>query len=147
MPGPHDHALRQRGVVVANSSTTFEPADSSGTIAAGTAIEAHGTRNSTGQLVATRVAIHDDEESGRHGRGRRVGGEGTIGSVSGTCPRLVMIVRGFRVHTNSSTAFENGVCGDIRPGTKAEIQGETRDDGGLTATSVRIIERSHGGGH
>jgi hypothetical protein len=129
------------GVVKTTATTTFDPTGSCSSIAAGTMIEARGTRNSTSQLEATSVAIEDDTTSGGgHGRGRRIGGDGTIGAVTGTCPTLTMVVRGFRVVTTSATVFEGGTCASIRPGTKANIEGATQSDGSLRATKVKILE-------
>ncbi len=127
------------GVVVTSTTTTFTPSASCGTIAAGQIIEAHGTRNSTGQLAATDLTIAEDVEAGSPiGHGHKVGGEGTAANVTGTCPALSMVVLGVHVSTNGSTAFTNGVCSSIRNGTKVLVEGNQQSDGRVIATSVRI---------
>ena len=132
------------GVVKTSPATTFDPADACTSIAVGTMIEAEGTRNAGGQLEATKLELEDgDTPGGGHGRGRRVGGEGTIGHVTGTCPTLTMVVRGFTVKTTAATTFEGGTCSSIRPGTKAFIEGATQDDGSLRATRLQILAHGH----
>lgn len=131
------------GVVVASSASTFNPVAGCTTIAAATVIEADGTRDTGGQLLATAIKIRQAES----GHGKKVSGEGTVGHVTGACPVLSMIVAGTHVNTTASTAFENGACANIREGTKVVVTGDTQTDGSVTAVLVRITDQPGGHGH
>lgn len=129
----------QGGVVVTSSTTTFTPTGSCATLAAGQTIEATGTRNATQQLLATAFDVEQDVSAGVPvGHGHQVTGEGIAAHVTGTCPSLSMVVLGVHLTTNASTVFLNGTCAAIRNGTKVTVMGDTRTDGSVTATSVRI---------
>jgi uncharacterized protein DUF5666 len=136
------------GTVVTSSSTTFTPADSCATIAAGLVIEAHGTRNASQQLVATDVTVEQNASAGVPvGHGHNISGEGTVANVTGTCPALSMVIRGVHVTTSAETAFLDGTCSAIRNGTTLVVLGVTQDDGRVAATSVRITRQHPGKGH
>ncbi len=81
------------------------------------------------------------------GSGKRVGGDGTVASLTGTCPDLSMVVRGTRVRTRETTVFEDGACGNLRPGTTVFVEGDLQDDGSLDATLVRMTDQPGGNGH
>jgi hypothetical protein len=133
------------GVVVASATTTFDPAGACSTVAAGTVIRAHGTRNTDGQLVATTIKVYEQGS----GHGKKVSGEGRVAHVTGTCPALSMIIVGVRVTTSGSTTFEGG-CSDLRPGSKVAVTGDTQTDGSVAAVVVRTIGQpgnGHGNGH
>jgi hypothetical protein len=85
-------------------------------------------------------SLGTNRHGGPHGR---VGGEGTVASLTGTCPDLHMVVRGTHVTTDASTVFENGECGNLRPGTRVFVDG-TVVDGSVTATLVRILDQPGG---
>jgi hypothetical protein len=135
------------GVVVTSSTTTFTPTGSCGTLTAGQIVEAHGVRNSTGQLAATDLTVAAAPAAGSPiGHGHKVGGEGTAANVKGTCPALSMVVLGVHVTTDGSTVFSNGACSTIRNGTKVLVEGNQESDGHVIATSVRITDQP-GKGH
>lgn len=131
------------GTVVTSATSTFDPAAGCSTVAAGTVIEARGTRNTGGQLLATSVKVRQAES----GHGKKVSGEGTAGHVTGACPTLSMIVAGTHVNTTASTTFENGGCGSVREGTKLVVTGDAQTDGSVTAVVVRITGQPGGKGH
>lgn len=131
------------GTVVANASTTFDPVGSCSTIAAGTVIEAHGTRNATGQLVATEIEVTAPES----GHGNRFNGEGTISRLTGTCPALSMVVREAHVTTTATTTIEHGACSDLHDGTRVAVTGDRQTDGTIKATVVRITDSPGQGQH
>lgn len=90
----------------------------------------------------TATASAPAKPAGR-GKANKVGGEGTVASLSGVCPDIAMIVRGVRVTTDSSTVFEDGECGNLRPGTKVLVEGEMGADG-VVATLVRLLDQPGG---
>ncbi|MEW6323052.1 MAG: DUF5666 domain-containing protein [Acidobacteriota bacterium] len=83
---------------------------------------------------------------GGPGSGRRHRGEGTVSSLTGTCPTVTMNIRGVRVTTDASTTYEHGGCGNLRPGTKVEVEGDEQADGSLLATHIEIKDQPGRGG-
>src|SRR5262245_15088093 len=57
-----------------------------------------------------------------------------------------MVVGGTRVHTDAETEFVGGACGNLRNGTKVEVEGDANPDGSLDAARVRIVDQPGGGG-
>ena len=139
------------GVIVTDTATVFDPGTLCGQIAPGSKIEALGTRNSTDQLVATKVELDTDEETPTGpggGKGKKASGEGVIGSITGNCPTLTLVITGTKVSTTSTTVYEGGTCASLRPGTKVRIDGELNPGGTATAEKIEIksIPPGNGGG-
>jgi hypothetical protein len=79
------------------------------------------------------------------GQKQKVAGEGTVGSLFGTCPELQMVVRGVRVTTDSSTTYEDGECGNLRAGTKVAVEGDfDSDSGSVLATKIKLVDQPGG---
>ena len=125
------------GTIVTTTMTTiFSPDNACLLLAEGARIRVRGTRTSATTIAASRIDLRDN------GR-KKLGGQVTINSITGTCPNLTMNVHGVRVTTNSSTVFENGECGNLRPGTKVVIEVETEGTGAV-ATLIRITDQPGG---
>ncbi|MGE4065892.1 MAG: DUF5666 domain-containing protein [Vicinamibacterales bacterium] len=138
-----DLTFRVENYTVATSAATvFEPAGGCAAIAPGVKVEAKGTYDAATGQIAARVVEVRTTPGGRHAEG-----EGTVASLTGTCPAVSMVVRGTRVTTSADTTFVNGACDNLRPGTKVEVKGTLGADGGLTADSVEIKDQpGHGPG-
>jgi hypothetical protein len=122
-----------------NAATQFGGALSCASLAVGSEVKVRGVlTNNSGTLVVTATSIEPRAAK------RRERGEGTVGSLTGTCPTLSMNVHGIRVQTTAATTFENGECGNLRPGTKVFIEGEAESDGSFTALSIRITDQPGG---
>jgi hypothetical protein len=132
------------GVIVTTASTKFDPSGFCDQIVPGSQIEAVGTRNAEGQLVATKVEpSNDDEQGGNSGRGKKGRGEGVVGAITGSCPTLTLVITGTKVSTTATTEWKNGTCESLRPGTKVKIDGELRPGGTAVAEKIEI-ERAPG---
>ena len=132
------------GVVVTSATTVFEPATLCASIAAGSMIKATGTRNATGQLVATKVQLDSEGTGGGGGgAGRKVSGDVTIGDVRGTCPALTLLIQGARVLTTATTVYVDGSCASLREGTKIKIDAVTQADGSYVAERI-VVEKVPG---
>jgi hypothetical protein len=131
------------GNVITTSTTVFDPTGGCGLVAVGQNVEAFGTRNAVGYLVATHVGIDDgdDGDGGGNGGGgkKKVSGEGTVGAITGACPTLTMVITGARVQTTAATEFKNGSCTTVRSGTKVKVDAETQADGSYAAMKVEIL--------
>jgi hypothetical protein len=125
-------------IVTTSMSTIFSPDGSCPLLAEGARIRVRGTRTSPTTITASRI---DLRENGR----KKVAGEGTVASLSGACPNLSMNIHGVRVTTNSSTVFENGECGNLRPGTKVVVEADS-DARSVVATRIRIVDQPGRGG-
>jgi hypothetical protein len=69
--------------------------------------------------------------------GKPISGDGKVDSVSGGCPTVTMMVRGYAVRTSATTTFSGGTCASIGSGTHVDVTG-VADDTGVDATSVKI---------
>ena len=159
-----ERVITVRGVpVVVNSGTMFGPGISCSTLAAGMTVHIRGllTVNAGAySVIATAISVDQQPtegsgpgggtETGGSGGGpghrEHVGGEGTVANLTGTCPAMSMVVRGTRVRTSAATEFVDGACGNLRNGTKVDVEGDTNGDGGLDATRIRIVDQPGGSG-
>lgn len=98
--------------------------------------QVQGIRDDGGPITAQRVVV----------TARRVRGGATVSQVSGTCPTLSLLVQGVRVTTNQSTEFSGGACGNIRVGTRLEVEGDYLSDGSVAADEVEIRDQPGGSG-
>lgn len=85
-----------------------------------------------GSVIAEELEI-EDQPGGKPG-GRL---EGTIETVSGTCPVLDLKVRGVAVKTTSTTKFDDVACSALKAGTKVEVEGDVQG-GVLIATKIEL---------
>jgi hypothetical protein len=85
-------------------------------------------------------SVHRVSQSGltSGGGGERVELEGSVASLTGSCPNLRFSIRGTTVTTSSSTRFDDGKCTDIRNGRTVEVRGRRQDDGSVAADRVEI---------
>src|SRR5439155_807408 len=127
------------GIRVTTTGATRFDDGSCGDILLGVKIEAKGTRQLDGSIVASRIEIEDRA-------GDDVEGEGRVTSlVDGTsCPTLQFMVEGIRVSMTGATRFEDGSCGDILLGVKIEAKGTRQLDGSIVASRIEI-KGSRGG--
>jgi uncharacterized protein DUF5666 len=154
-----DRVITVRGVpVTINSGTMLGPGVTCDALAVGMTVHIAGlltVTNGTYSVIATSVGGDQQptEGGGTGGGGTgspghrgHVAGEGTVANLAGACPTLAMVVRGTRVHTDVDTEFVNGACGNLRNGTKVEVDGDTNPDGSLHATRLKIVDQPGGGG-
>lgn len=87
-------------------------------------------RNEDGAVIAERITI-EGQPGGRDG-GRL---EGTITTLTGTCPALTLTVKGVTVTTSATTEFDDVACAALRVGMKVEVEGELSGNT-LAATKV-----------
>jgi hypothetical protein len=121
-----------RGVRVTTTGDTTYPIGECDNLRTGTKVLVEGDFETDGIVTATSIAITDQPG------GHPVAGEGTVGSLRGTCPTLTMVVHGYPVMTTSTTTFVDGACGDIHSGTRIGVSGEIFGNSVL-ATEVRIL--------
>ena len=63
--------------------------------------------------------------------------EGSISSLSGSCPNVTFTVESQRVTTNSSTTYRDGKCADLRNKRDVEVDA-INSNGTLRATTIRV---------
>jgi hypothetical protein len=104
-------------------------------LAAGVRAEVFGIRDDGGPITAMRIKI----------KGRHVRGASTVSQIAGTCPTLTLTVHGVTVNTGAATQFEGGSCGNIRVGTRVEVEGDwLNEDGRVIAEKVEIEDQPGG---
>jgi hypothetical protein len=148
-----------RGVPVAlTSATTYTAPITCASLAVNDTVEVTALLTFTASgftVTATNVAPDDDDgddddgddddddnEPGTGG-GKKARGEGVIGSITGSCPTLTLVITGTRVSTTATTEYVNGSCETLREGTKVKIDGELKPGGTAVAEKIEI-ERTPG---
>lgn len=120
--------------VTLNAGTRVE-GGSCDDLVAGVRAEVWGIRDDGGPIVATRIKI----------KGRRVRGGSTVSQITGTCPNLTLTIQGVQVNTGAATRFEGGACGNIRVGTRVEVDGDwINEDGRVIAEEIEIKDQPGG---
>ena len=71
-------------------------------------------------------------------RAARVTLEGRVGSLSGACPTLSFSIGGRAVITDGDTRYQDGACRDVRNGAAVKVEGETRANGVVYATTIEL---------
>ena len=64
--------------------------------------------------------------------------EGAVSALTGSCPTLEFSVGPTAVSISAATEFEDGVCADLRNGTRVEVEGIIQGDGRLAAAEVEF---------
>jgi Domain of unknown function (DUF5666) len=135
-------SLTVRGVPVAvTASTVFAAPLTCASLAPGTPIKVTGllTQSAAGFAVTATSLASPQASAGRAPTpsrgGERVGGEGVVGAVRGSCPSLSLVVAGYSVQTSRETEFRSP-CEALREGTKVSLEVEKHDDGSMVALWV-----------
>ena len=141
-------SITVRGVPVAlTTETTFADALTCELLAVDDTVTVTAllTYTDTGFTVtATNIALGGDGGGGTEpgtpgtGGGKKARGEGVVGSITGSCPTLTLVITGTRVSTTATTEYVNGSCESLRPGTKVTIDGELRPGGTAIAERIEI---------
>jgi len=118
------------GTKVSTTATTEYVNGTCASLRPGTQVKIDGELRPGGTAIAENIEL-------RRIPGRPVAGDGPVGSVTGTCPSLTMMVRGIAVVTDGTTAFSGGTCSSIGPGTHVDVTGEY-DGTTVTATAVAL---------
>lgn len=121
------------GHKVLTDATTVFKNGSCANVRAGTKVRVKvEMRNDDGSILAEEVEI-EDQPGGKPGG--RV--EGTIGTISGSCPALTMVVNGVAVMTSAATKFDNVACSALKAGVKVEVEGDIAGNS-LMATKIEL---------
>ncbi len=94
-------------------------------------------------VVAEQVKVEDDAQN--EPPEQEIQFTGTISGLSGACPALSMTVAGKSVASSSSTAFVNGLCGDLKNGSTVEVEGNVGAGGKVTASQIQLEDAIGGG--
>lgn len=126
-------SLNVAGFTVLTDASTVFKGGSCANLRAGTKIKVKvEMRNDDGSILAEEIEI-EDQPGGKPGG--RV--EGTIGTISGTCPALTMVINGVSVMTTAATKFDNVACSALKSGVKVEVEGDI-SGGSLLATKIEL---------
>lgn len=131
------------GTTVQTNGTTRFREKSCTDLAAGDTAGVVGTRTSTGIVIAISVDVPKPANIPSPApppiSTAPVTITGTLGTFSGPCPTLSMLVGGSYVRTNASTTFSGTSCGDLKSGDVLNIVGSnTGDNLGLLASKVAV---------
>ena len=115
---------------IRHGDTTFNFAD----LRVGQRVHVKGAATGS-TIVASEVKLQD--ENPEPPDDDEAEAEGTVTGLGGTCPALTFTVHSTRVSTNTSTQFLQGTCGQLKNGSKVEVEGTRLSDGSITAAKVR----------
>jgi hypothetical protein len=107
---------------IRHGDTTFSLAD----LRVGQRVHVTGTTSGS-TIVASEVKLQDENPKPP---------DDAEAEADGTCPALTFTVNSTRVSTNASTQFLKGTCGQLKNGTKVEVEGARLSDGSITAAKV-----------
>ena len=110
--------------VTASSTTSFRhgPCEH---LENGTWVEVNGLRQGNGTVLADKIEMKEREFTG------------TITSLSGGCPTLVLGMPGFTVKTYGWTRFEKLACGGFVAGLRVEVKGTEHPNGVVKAIRLK----------
>ncbi len=117
-------------VIVTSAATQFKTLPC-GTLSEGRFVEAKGTRQPDGRILARQVEAEDAAEA-------EVEITGPLSGLAGTCPNLTFSVRSLSVRINASTRFENIACTGLRNGIAIEVKGGAQPDRSVLATRIKL---------
>ena len=131
-----------RGV---NASVTIREVTTGDRIEIAVRIEGGGARVESENR--RREDDNGDDDRDRNGNNRDDGSEkrssdgamsieGSVSTLSGSCPALRFRLASWTVVTNRATLFEHITCAAIKSGSRLEVQGRSQADGSLLATAV-----------
>jgi len=129
--------------VTTNSATSFRDGTCATATANGATVEAKGTKQGDGSILATRVELKKAPAPAPAPAPTPVQQEaevkGLVSGSTGTCPSVTFTVGTTKVTTNSATSFRDGTCADItKNGARVEVKGARRNDGSILATRVEL---------
>lgn len=104
-------------------------------LANGAEVEAEGTRQPDGSILATTIELDDDEDDEDV-----VKVEGQIAGLSslGSCPAVSFTIGATHVATSASTKLEDVTCATLVNGMSVEVKGVVQADGSIAATKVEL---------
>ena len=66
--------------------------------------------------------------------------EGSVSTLSGSCPNVTITVRGMTIVLDKSTDYSRSDCGDLRRGRDVTGSGVTQPNGTIKATDIRVFK-------
>lgn len=96
----------------------------------GAMVEVTGTQQ-TGFVQAVQIQVESQQNAGNQAEV-----EGSLGTITGTCPAISTTVGTTKVTTTASTSFGEGGCAALKAGMKVQVTGTRNADGSITATKV-----------
>lgn len=126
---------------VTTDGTTFFADGKCADMKNGTEVEVKGRSQTDGSILAAMVELanedhddaDDDDDSEDDGEF-----EGTVGTLTGTCPTLAFMLQTRQITTTSTTRFDGALCTAIRNGSRVEVKGNVQANGSVVATRVEI---------
>lgn len=138
--------------VVVNAQTVFEEGlQNLAGLKVGLPVEAKGTRQADGSLLATKVEGQNANENEAQDENENEL-KGTVGSINATNSTFVLQLAGGATKTvqvSAQTEFDGGLrkFSDLKSGLSVEVRGNLQSDGTLAATRLQSEDASSGGDH
>ena len=125
-------SMSVNGTLVKTSSATSFSGKACADLKSGDSVAVTGTKQSDGSVLATKVEGTSSTTP--------VYANGTVNSLSGTCPALVLNISGVAVKTNAATVFSGKACADIAIGSTLNSSNTRQSDGSLLANYVQVVK-------
>ena len=98
----------------------------------------HGGGNNSGPGNNTGSGDNSGPGNAGNDQNKQVELQGTIQTVSGTCPALKVTTAGRTVSTTASTEFKDTACAGVAAGQTIEVKGTLQPDGSIAATRIQV---------
>lgn len=130
----HTNASTKLGGGSETDAVTSREGDQSTTIdfsmlQVGVTIDAEGTLQSDGSILASRISIEGTVST-------ETELQGLIAGLTGTCPAITFTIGTKTVTTDASTSFGTA-CSTLKNGTDVEVKGTVQTNGTIKASSVK----------
>jgi hypothetical protein len=139
--------------VVVNAQTVFEEGlQNFAGLKVGMDLEAKGTRQADGSLLATKVEGQNENANDAQDENENESElKGTIGSIDAGHSTFVLQVAGNATKTvvvSPQTVFDDGLSkfSDLKTGMSVEVKGNLQSNGTLAATRIKSEDASSGSG-
>jgi len=142
--------------VVVNAQTVFEEGlQNFAGLKVGMDVEAKGTRQADGSLLATKVEGQNENANENEAQDENANEselKGTIGSIDAGHSTFVLQVAGNATRTvvvSPQTVFDDGLSkfSDLKTGMSVEVKGNLQSNGTLAATRIKSEDASSGDEH
>jgi len=122
----------------ANASTQFKDGTCE-SLKNGSQVEAKGTRQTDGSVLATSVEGDDENENDDQENEVELEGAIVAGSIGGACAShsLSFKIGSTTVRTNAATEFKDVSCASLKAGDSVEVKGARQSDASVMASPSR----------